>query len=213
MTGSTVSLLRKFATAKAGSAGIEAGLGAAALLAVSMLCFDMYSVVRVDTAAARSAVVLADYVSRELEPDGDDIATLAQFLYQQEYNAPASVVFVISAVRRPAGEDPTELLWSDDSIRFGDQAVAQELAGECGRRATEGWKALLLAPPAISGLAEGEIAVVAEACSRPAQQGLLTRQLFAGDSYHMHVLPTRDTRQPPSAPVYAPEDEQEGENG
>ena len=98
-------LFRTFARDTRGAAGIELGFGAVALLTIAMLCFDLYSLVRVNTAGARSAVAMAEYVSREAAPDGDQMAALARFLHRQEFGAPADVVYVVSAVRRPPGED------------------------------------------------------------------------------------------------------------
>ena len=131
MTASAISFIRGFSRDSAGSAGIELGLGSVALLTVSMLCFDIYSMIRLDTAGARSAVAIADYVSRETAPNGDEIAALGEFLHRTEFDVPASVVYVISAVSRPAGADPAAVLWVDDTIRFGNEAAKTELAAEC----------------------------------------------------------------------------------
>ena len=200
-TGSAISLLRSFAAGSDATAGIEVGLGAAALLTVSLVCFDVYSVSRVDTAGARSAVAIAEYVSREIAPVRNDISALAQFLHENEFGAPVSVAFVISAVHRPVGATTTNVLWSHDTIRFGDSTATTELAAECSQRGTQGWRAFLLRPPADSGMTEGETLFVVEACVRPSQQGLLTNLLIAGDSYHLHLLPARDNSALPSAPT------------
>ena len=205
MTASAISLLRGFARGSAGSAGIELGLGSVALLTVAMLCFDLYSVARLDSAAARSAVAIADYVSRDTAPDGDEIAALGDFLHRTEFDIPASVAYVISAVRRPAGDDPAAVLWVDDTIRFGNEAATAELADECALRASQGWRPILLGPPATSGMQEGEVTFVAEVCSRPSQQGLLSNTLIVGDSYHMHILPARNANEIPAAPAHTPE--------
>ncbi len=205
MTGSAISFIRGFARESAGSAGIEVGLGSVALLTVSMLCFDIYSVIRLDTAGARSAIAVADYVSREIAPNGDEIAALGEFLHRTEFDAPANVAYVISAVRRPTGDDPAAVLWADNTIRFGNEAATAELAGECTLRASQGWRPVLLGPPATSGMQEGEVTFVAEVCSRPSQQGLLTNTLIAGDSYHVHILPARNSNEIPAEPVYAAE--------
>ena len=204
MTASAISFFRGFARDPAGSAGIEVGLGSVALLTVSMLCFDIYSVIRLDSAGARSAVAIADYVSRETAPNGDEIAALGEFLHRTEFDVPASVAYVISAVRRPAGADPAAVLWVDDTIRFGNAAATTELAGECTLRASQGWRPVLLGPPATSGMQEGEVAFVAEVCSRPSQQGLLSSILYIGDSYHVHILPARNANEIPAAPVHTP---------
>lgn len=203
MARSKFSLLRVFARDSGGSAGIELGLGAVALLTVSMVCFDLYSLIKVDTAGARSAIAIADYVSRETAPDGDEIAALGQFLHERAFEVPADVAFVISAVRRAPGDDPATVLWTDSAIRFGDEEATTELADACTLRATEGWRTVLLGPPASSGMQEQEVAFVAEVCSRPSQQGRLSNALFTGDSYHLHILPARDNSMVPTAPAYA----------
>ncbi|MDE0058718.1 MAG: hypothetical protein OXI22_00745 [Defluviicoccus sp.] len=204
---STLSGMRRFARGDDGAAGIELGFGSAALLTISMLCFDLYSVVSLDTAGARSAVALAEFVSLETEPKSGDLAALGEFLYRQEFEAPVSVAYVISALQRPTGEDePTAVLWTDDTIRFGDDDVTTALALECAERGQKGWRAVLLAPPATSGVAEGEVILVAEVCARPAQRGLISNLLLVGDSYHVYVLPARDQDAAPARPVAPPEE-------
>ena len=204
MTGSAISPLRGFAAGSTATAGIEMGLGTAALLTATMLCFDVYSIARVDAAGGRSAVAIAEYVSRETAPNGDDLAALAQFLHEHEFGAPVSAAFAITAIHRPFGATATNVLWSDDSIRFGDHTATADLAAECGRRGTQGWRAFLLGPPANSGMTEGETVFVAEICVRPSRQGLFTNLLISGDSYHLHILPARDNTSLPSAPTYTP---------
>ena len=186
-----------------GSAGIELAIGTVALLAVATLCFDVYSLVRVNGASARSAVAMAEYVSREAAPDGDQVTDLGRFLHRQEFGAPTDLVYVISAVRRPPGEDPAQILWVDDTIRFGASETTAALAGECARRAGAGWRATLLAEPAASGMAEGEVAIVAEVCARPLREGMLSGRLVSGDIYCVHIMPSRDPAQVPARPVYS----------
>ena len=194
---------RSFARDTRGAAGIELALGTVALLTVATLCFDLYSLVRINGASARSAVAIAEYVSREAAPDGDEVTALGRFLHRQEFAAPADLVYVISAVRRPPGEDPAEILWVDDTIRFGASETTATLAGECARRAGAGWQATLLAEPAASGMAEGEVTIVAEVCARPLREGTLSGRLVSGDIYRVHILPSRDPAQAPARPVYS----------
>ncbi len=186
-----------------GSAGIEFALGAAALLTIAMLCFDLYSLVRVNGASARSAVAMAEYVSREAAPDGDQVTALGRFLHRQEFGAPADVVYVISAVRRPPGDDPAEVLWVDDTIRFGASETTDALAGECARHARAGWRAALLGDPEASGMAAGEVAIVAEVCARPMREGMLTSRFVAGNVYRLHILPSRESARIPARPVHS----------
>ena len=206
-------LLRTFGRDDRGSAGIELGIGAAALLMIAMLCFDLYSVVRVNEASARSAVAMAEYVSRDAAPDGDQVTALGRFLHRQEFGAPADVVYVISAVRRPPGDDPAEVLWVDDTIRFGASESTDALAGECARRAGGGWRAVLLGEPEASGMAEGEVAIVAEVCARPLREGMLSGRLVSGDIYRVHILPSRESDQVPARPVHSASTEGVGTPG
>ena len=192
-----------FARDTRGSAGIELGLGTLGLLAVAMLCFDLYSLVGMHAASARSAVAMAEYVSREAAPDGDRVTALGGFLHRREFGAPASLVYVITAVRRPPGGDSAEVLWTDDTIRFGAATTTGALAEECGRRASAGWRAALLGPPEASGLAEGETAIVAEVCARPLREGTLTGRFAGGDVYRLHILPSRDPDQVPARPTHS----------
>lgn len=205
--------LRTFGRDDRGSAGIELAVGAVALMAIAMLSFDLYSLVRVNGASARSAVAMAEYVSREAAPDGDQVTALGRFLHRQEFGAPADVVYVISAVRRPPGDDPAEVLWVDDTIRFGASETTDALAGECARRAGGGWRAVLLGDPGASGMAEGEVAIVAEVCARPMREGMLTSRFVAGNIYRLHILPTRDPGEIPARPVHSASTEGAGTPG
>lgn len=201
MTPCSRSLLRAFGRDCRGSAGIELALGSVALLAIALACFDLYSLVRVNSGSARSAVVMADYVSREAAPDGDQMDALGKFLRQTEFGAPSDLVYVVTAVQRPTGDGPAVVLWADDAIRLGDPTAVQALASRCTQRAAGGWRARLLGPPDASGLQQGEVAIVAEVCARPSREGLLSSRLVAGDLYGMHILPLRDPEQIPSSPV------------
>ena len=113
------------------------------------------------------------------------------------------MVYVISAVRRPPGSDPAEILWVDDTIRLGDSGTTDTLADECSRRGAAGWRAALLSEPEASGMAEEEVAIVAEVCARPLREGMLTSRLVSGDIYRLHILPSRDTEQAPARPVHS----------
>lgn len=201
MTSHSWSLLRAFGLDRRGSAGIELALGSVALLAIAVACFDLYALVRVNSGSARSAVAMADYVSREAAPDGDQMAALGKFLRQTEFGAPSDLVYVVTAVRRPPGTDPAQVLWVDDAIRLGDPTAIQALASRCTQRGAGGWRTRLLGAPAASGMREGEVAIVAEVCARPSREGLLSSRLVAGDLYGLHILPVRDPEQVPSSPT------------
>lgn len=200
-TGSTLPRIRRFVRRADGAAGVELGFGVAALLTISMLCFDLYAVVRVDSAGARAAVTLAEFVSRETAPNKAALSSLGGYIHRGEFEAPTDVAYTITAIQRRTGEDRAVVLWTEDTIRFGEAQAAAALATECANRARQGWRAVLLGPAATSRMTEGEVIVVAEVCARPSRQGLISNLLIVGDSYHLHVLPVRDQDNPPARPA------------
>ena len=204
MIASALSPLRAFARDPRGAASIELALGATVLLTVSALCFDLYARLKADTAGARMAVTMADYVSRDVAPDGDEMDALGRFLHEHELGVPANLVYVVTALRQPPG-DPLpdiEVLWSDDTIRIGDAAVTEEIAAACTRYVAEGGTADL------DGftMSEGEVLIIAEVCARLTREGSLTGRFVAGDIYRLHALPAREPGETPSEPVYAEKD-------
>lgn len=200
-------LLSRPARDDRGSASIELGIGAVGVLVVAALAFDIHALVRTDTASARIAATLADYISRETEPDGDEMAALGQFLHEQELSAPTALVYVVSAVHQPSGDARPVVLWNDDTIRFGDAAATADLVLQCKRRGQSGWHdALLGDEPAGLALAADGVAIVVEVCARLLRQGRLTSRIVTGDVYRFHALPARDTRRLPSQPSYSPAD-------
>ena len=195
---------RAFARDTCGAASIELALGAVVLLGIAALCFDLYSRVGAGTAGVRMAVTMADYVSRDTAPDGDELAALGEFLHAHELGIPADLVYVLTALRQPPG-DPLpaiEVLWSDKSIRIGDETATGALAATCARYVDEGGTGAL-PEDFTSGMKSGEVLVVAEVCARLRREGSLTGRFVAGDIYCFHALPARDPNEPPSAPVYA----------
>ena len=213
--------LRAFARAARASAGIELALGAAVLIPVAMLCFDLYSRVEADTRSAHLAAVMADYVSRGPDTaggalDGSALEALGKFLHERALGVPAHLVFVISALRQPAGEPSpaVEVVWFDDTLRFvgsgGDDATfPADLAGDCSRLLGDdadgdddaGQTTATL--PAGFTMDADEVAVVVEVCARLTREGSLTGKLVSGDLYRLHVLPFRDAANVPSAPTHA----------
>jgi len=185
-----------------GAAAIELGLGAVVLTSVSALCFDLYSRVKADTAAARMAVTMADYVSRDTAPNGDEMAALGRYLHSHELGAPADVVYVVTALRQPPG-DPLPaitVLWSDASIRVGDATATTSIATDCPRFGAEGGAATL---PSGFAMSPGEVIIVAEVCARLTREGSLTGRFVAGDIYRLHALPAREPDTIPAKPVHS----------
>ena len=194
--------IKVFARDVRGGATIELALGALALITVCALCFDLYSRIRADTASARLAGIMADYVSRDAETDGDGLKALGEYLYANELKVPANVVYAITAFRRPAGDppEPVEILWSDNSIRFGDEAETADLASDCARYVTEGGKSGL---PAGFDMSLGEVMIVVEVCARLTREGSLTGEFIDSDIYRHHAVPAREPATPPSKPTYS----------
>ena len=184
------------------AAAIELALGAVVLIGISALCFDLYSRIKADTAAARVAVTMADYVSRDVAPDGGALTALGRFLHAHELRVPANLVFVITAFRRPDGDGAAlERLWVDDTIRIGDATATGTLAEDCVRLTlnAEGDPAL----PADFTMAASEVVIVVEVCARLTREGSITGRFVAGDIYRVHALPFRDPDEVPAAPTRA----------
>ena len=187
---------RTFARGTRASAGIELAIGAIVLVSVAALCFELYSRVEADTAAGRVAATMADYVSRGPDTvggtlDGKALEHLGAFLHAHEL-AGADIVFVVSASRVRAGHSH-EVLWSDDTLRFGDATATAALAAGCSRAGG------IPAAGAVSLSSLDEVQVVVEVCARPGGAG----GLIAGDIYRLHVLPVRAPEKGLPAPVHA----------
>ena len=201
--------LRAFVLDRRASAGIELGLGAAVLLGVAALCFDLYCLVEADTGAARAAATMADYVSRGPDTDagtldGNALNALGAFLHGHALGVPADIVFVVSALRQDAGTPapPVTVLWSDDRLRFGDTTVTAALAARCTRFVAERDGARGARLPAGFTMGPAEVLVVVELCARLTRAGALAGRIVAGDLYRLHVLPVREPAKALPAPVH-----------
>ena len=194
--------LRGFAREVRAGATIELALGAVVLVLIAATCFDLYSRIKSDTAGARLASVMADYVSRDAEPDGDGLKTLGEFLYRNDLRVPANLVYAITAFQRPTGDSPgaVEVLWSDNSIRFGDETVTESLAEGCTRFVGDDGTSGL---PGEFDMAGGEVLIVVEVCARLTREGSLTGRFVSGDIYRLHAVPAREPTTPPSRPTYS----------
>ena len=202
--------LRAFARGTRASAGLELGLGALGLLSGAALCFDLYARVEADTACARLAVTMADYVSRGPDTDqgtldGGALKALGLFLHENELGAAADLVFVVSAFRQPPGTPApaVKVMWTDNHLRYGDAAVTAKLVDGCPRFLGTSAGRTTAALPEGFTLDAGEVAVVAEVCARLRGAGSLTGRYVAGDIYRQHVLPARAPERPLPAPVHS----------
>ena len=226
--------LRRFARETRAAAGLELALGCAlALLPVSYACFDLYSRVDADTASARVAATMADYVSRGPEPDkdrldgnalkkpgedtldGNALKKLGEFLWKHELGAPAALVYVVTALRQPAGTPApaVKVLWYDaKNLHFGDATAATELADDCSRFVEESGGQKSADLPDGFTMAAGEVTVVVEVCARLTGFGALAN-LAIGDVYRLHVLPARSPGEKDWAPNKGPNYAALGEGG
>lgn len=198
VAASVLHRLHAFARDVRGGAAVELALGAAVLVFTTVLCVDLYSRIKADTAVARMAITMADYVSRDADPDGDEMKALGDYLRKHELAVPANLVYVVSAFHQPPG-DPVVVLWSH-YFPFGDTTVTDELDDDCAHYALPGNVANL---PADFTMADDEVLIVAEVCARLTGRGFISDTIIAGDIYRLHALPARDPDRQPAEPVYA----------
>ena len=200
--------LRAFVLDTRASAGLELAIGAFVLISVAALCFDLYVRVEADTAAARVAATMTDYVSRGPDTDGDALdrsalKKLGKFLREHELDDADDFVLVLSALRGDAGARKAKgtVLWSD-VLHFGNRKVTNKLARECSRfvETSKKGKARPAKPlPGKFTLAVGEVVAVVELCARPGGAAAS----LAGDIYRHHVLPVRAPEKAFPAPAKA----------
>ena len=186
------------------SAGIELATSTFLLLGIAVLALDVYLMTRAHAAGARVAAIMADYVSRDSAPNGDEMTALGEFLHKSELRSPPGLVYVISAVHEPAGDDPNDTgddigqLWSD-KILIGDSETTTDLVEKCMQRGQNGWHAALIGDDANLTLEDDDVLIVVEVC---AKLDMLTSR-FTGILYRLHVLPTR-IQGVPEKPVHSP---------
>ena len=215
--------LRAFARDTRAAAGLELGFGAFVLISVAALSFDLYTRVEADTVGAQLAATMADYVSRgpatgETTLDGDALKDLGAFLHEHVLGVPADLVFIVSALRQPAGSPApdVEVLWSDaTNLRFGDGVDDLKTPLDCTSRFVEkdADDATVNVATLPSGITEtdftmgaNEVLVVAEVCIRLTGQGAVSG-LAIGPVYRYHALPARVPGQfPHDEPEYAQRD-------
>ena len=198
--------LRAFVLDTRASAGLELAIGAFVLVSVAALCFELYARVEADTAAARVAATMADYVSRGPDTDGGTLERsalkdLGKFLRKHALDDAGDFVLVVSALSRGAGTRKVEALWSD-TLHFGKRKITRELAPECPRfvQISKKGKARPAKPlPGKFTLAAGEVVAVVELCARPGGAA----GSLAGDIYRHHVLPVREPEKAFPAPASA----------
>ena len=189
---------RRFARDTRGAAGIELAIGAVVVLGIAVAGLAVYSRIEAATSAPRIAIALAEYVSREKAPDGDQLDALALYLRDHELGSGHALLAVTTAVHKAAGKAPG-VLWID-RIALGDATVTKELEGTCkGKGAADGKAAL----GDHFSMDDGETVFVVEVCARaPASLSAS----WTGDLRHHYLLPTRHPDATPEAPARAPVD-------
>ena len=195
-----VALLRTFLVRdRRGSAAIEFALGSVALLTTASIGFDLYTRISADTSGARMASIMADYVSRDAQPNLGEMKALGEFLYDNELGVPADLVYIVTAIRKPAG-NPAEVLWTDDTMQIGEATATQELADACARHIDNSSPPAPVLPSHFT-MGDDDILIIVEFCARLTRQGALTGQLLAGDIYRLYALPARTQGKIPDPPA------------
>ena len=202
--GARTARVRRFAGGTRGSAGIELAIGASVVLGIAATSFAVYSRIEAATSAPRIAIAMAEYVSQERAPDGDQLDALALFLRDHELGAGYALVVATTAVHKAAGES-AGVVWID-RIALGDdqddQTVTEELKGTCRGKGAAGGKAALGDHFA---MADGETVFVVEVCARATAAASLPAS-WAGDLYAQYLLPTRHPDVIPEQPARTPGD-------
>ena len=213
--------LRAFARGTCAAAALELAIVTPVLLtSVAFPSFAFYKRVEADTVGAQLAATMADYVSRgpdigEDTLDGNALKDLGTFLHEHVLGVSADLVFIVSALRQPAGNPApdVEVLWSDTTLRFGDGADDDPANGlDCASRfvekdANDATVNVATLPSGITAadftMRAKEVLVVAEVCIRLTGLGALSGVAF-GPVYRHHVLPARAPGLfPDKEPVYA----------
>ena len=161
------------------------------MLGLAVTGFAVYSRIEAAVSAPRIAIALAEYVSREEAPDGDELDALALFLRDHELGIDHALLVVTTAVHKAAGQAPG-VLWID-RIALGDKTATKELEGTCkGKGAADGKAAL----GDHFAMDDGETVFVVEVCARPPAS---LSASWTGDLRHHYLLPTRHPDRPPGA--------------
>jgi len=200
--GARTARARRFAGGTRGSAGLELAIGASVVLGIAATSFAVYSRIEAATSAPRIAVAMAEYVSQERAPDGDQLDALALFLRDHELGAGYALVVATTAVHKAAGES-AGVVWID-RIALGDRTATGELEESCGgkRAAAASGRAALGEHFA---MADGETVFVVEVCARATAAASLPAS-WAGDLYAQYLLPTRHPDVIPEQPARTPGD-------
>lgn len=190
---------RRLARERRAAAGIELAIGVSALLVVAWTVFDVISLARASTAGARVAATMADYVSRESAPDGDEMDELGKFLHEREFRMPSAVVYVISAVKKPAGDDPAAKIWPNGDFSISsDDSKTTDLLATC--KTQGGWRTAVLGDAPEIKLSDNDVMIVVEVCVKMLREGRLS-EFVSGTLYRIHAMPARGSGGEPEEPT------------
>ena len=191
---------RRLAREQRASVGIELAIAAFALTTIAGAAFDVISLARASTAGARAAATMADYVSRESEPDRDEMDELGAFLHEREFRNPSALVYVISAVHKRAGDNSYPKIWPGDNfvIRSGDSETTTDLLARCQTQGT--WHTALSGDDAVITLQDNDVVIVVEVCVKMLREGMLAQE-FSGILYRIHAMPARGSGGAPAVPT------------
>ena len=192
--------LRRLTQERRASAGIELAIGAFALMTIAWLVFDVISLARASTAGARVAATMADYVSRESAPDGNEMEELGTFLHEREFRMPSALVYVISAVGKQEGDDRVKKIWpkGDVIIRSQDTETTEDLLETCQQQSALP-AAVLGDNPEIT-LSDNDVMIVVEVCVEMLREGRLS-EFVSGTLYRIHAMPARGSGGAPEEPT------------
>lgn len=200
---SPATLIGRLVRERRAAAPIELALGVVAILAVAAVAFDVYSLTRAHAAGERIAAIMANYVSQEATPDGGEITALGKFLHESELRVPSSLVYLISAVHKPPGDDPAGQLWAPSSYEIrlgGDDDETASLVQACKSRGQSGWQVQAIGADATLALQPTDVVIVVEVCASLNREGMLS-ELVAGNLYRVHALLARGTGGKPARPT------------
>ena len=195
--GAGAARARRFARDTRGSGGIEFAFGAVLVLVVAVAAFAVYGRIEAATSAPRIAIVMAEYISQEGEPDGDQLDALARFLRDHELRPGYALLIVTTAAHKPASK-AAGVLWID-RIALGDKTATKDLEKTCKGKGPAGGEAAL---GDHFTLDDEETVFVVEVCARAPAATL--RGSWGGDLHFQYLLPTRHPDVVPAAPKRKP---------
>ncbi len=179
--------LKHYLRNRRGVASIECALGTVAMIAASVLAFDLYQLASTQTTTMHAAVIMADTMSRDEQLEALSVQRLAQFLHREQFPT-SNVVFVLSAVYKSPDDPaaPPTVLWTQTVELGPDDGQAPTLTSCSGEGEisidTLNNPATL---PDVFTMSLRELAIVAEVCVERANTAM------PGAVYAHYIVPAR----------------------